>query len=191
MRLFFGVFPPRQVQEALAAARSSLRGNWKPVRPEQLHVTLGFLGEVPRQRLDEVLAAGEAAAWGVAPFTALVRGTGFFPNEGRPRVWFARADGDGFAPLALELREQLPDLLADERAFKAHITLARRKGPAPRPGPLVFDLEFPVSGFALVQSTLTPRGPKYEPLHTFSLKEREPGGAKRTAKGLTKHPQAD
>ena len=170
MRLFFGVFPPRQVQEALAAAQSQLRGNWKPVRAEQMHVTLGFLGEVPRDRLDEVIAAGQNAAGAVAPFTARIRGTGFFPNEGRPRVWFARAEGDGFEPLALGLREELPDLLADERAFKAHITLARRKGPAPRVGPLVFDLEFPVEGFALVQSALTPRGPVYKTIKEFSLK---------------------
>jgi len=170
VRLFYGVFPPRSVQEALAAAQAQLRGNWKPVRAEQMHVTLGFLGEVPRARLDEVVAAGEKAAAAVEPFTARIRGTGFFPNEGRPRVWFARAEGEGFEPLALRLRDELPDLLDDERAFKAHITLARRKGPAPRVGPVVFDLDFPVDGFALVRSTLTPRGPKYETIRTFSLK---------------------
>ncbi len=170
MRLFFGVFPPRQVQETLAESQSRLRGNWKPVRAEQMHVTLGFLGEVPRDRLEEIIAAGESTAATVAPFAARIRGTGFFPNEGRPRVWFARAEGDGFGPLALGLREELPDLLAGEQAFKAHITLARRKGPAPRVGPVIFELEFPVKGFVLVESTLTPRGPVYKPIKEFSLK---------------------
>jgi len=170
VRLFFGVFPPRPVQETLAAAQASLRGNWKPVRAGQLHVTLGFLGEVPPEELPQVMQAGEEAAAAVAPFAARIRGTGFFPNEGRPRVWFARAEGDGFEPLALDLRRRLPGFLDDDRPFKAHITLARRKGPAPRLGPVVFDLEFPVNGFALVHSTLTPRGPKYETIQQFSLK---------------------
>ncbi|WP_457637493.1 RNA 2',3'-cyclic phosphodiesterase [Oceanithermus sp.] len=170
MRLFFGIFPPRRVQQALAESQSQLRGNWKPVRLEQLHLTLAFLGEVPAEKLDEVVAAGEAAAASSPPFGARVRGTGFFPAQGRPRVWFARVEGEGLEPLAGELRNRLGPLLGDDKPFKAHITLARRKGPAPRVGPVVFDLEFPVGSFSLVRSTLKRGGPVYEPLHEFFLK---------------------
>ncbi len=191
MRLFFAVFPPRSVQRELAAAQVALRGNWKPVREEQIHLTLGFLGETPESELARVRRAGRDAGRASGPFVARVRGTGFFPNEGRPRVWFARAEGDGFEPLALALRETLPEFLADERAFKAHLTLARRKGPAPRVAPVVFDLEFPVEAFVLVESRLTPKGPTYTVLDTFSLKERGERGKQRTAKGLAKYPQAD
>ncbi|XOB98617.1 RNA 2',3'-cyclic phosphodiesterase [Deinococcota bacterium DY0809b] len=191
MRLFYAIFPPRTVQRALAEAQRMLRGNWKPVREDQIHLTLGFLGDVPVTELARVRAAGREAARASGPFTAQVRGTGFFPNEGRPRVWFARAEGDGFEPLALALREALPEFLEGERAFKAHLTLARRKGPAPRVAPVVFDLEFPVEAFALVESRLTPKGPQYTVLDTFSLKERDERGKQRTAKGLAKHPQAD
>ncbi|WP_287371775.1 RNA 2',3'-cyclic phosphodiesterase [Oceanithermus sp.] len=191
MRLFYAIFPPRTVQRTLAEAQRSLRGNWKPVREDQIHLTLGFLGDVPEAELARVRRAGRDAARASDPFVARVRGTGFFPNEGRPRVWFARAEGDGFEPLALALREALPEFLADERAFKAHLTLARRKGPAPRVAPVVFDLEFPVEAFALVESRLTPRGPQYTVLDTFALKERDERGKQRTAKGLAKHPQAD
>ena len=191
MRLFFAVFPPRSVQRELAAAQAALRGNWKPVREDQIHLTLGFLGEVPEPELARVRAAGRAAALAAPPFRARVRGTGFFPNEGRPRVWFARAEGEGFEPLALALREALPERLDDERGFKAHLTLARRKGPAPRVAPVVFDLEFPVEAFVLVESRLTPKGPTYTILDTFSLKERDERGKQRTAKGAGEHPQAD
>lgn len=191
MRLFFAVFPPAAVQRELAAAQRVLRGNWKPVREDQIHLTLGFLGDVPEGALAQVRRAGRGAAGSSGPFTARVRGTGFFPNEGRPRVWFARAEGDGFEPLARALREALPGFLTDERPFKAHLTLARRKGPAPRVAPLVFDIEFPVAAFALVESRLTPKGPQYKVLDTYSLKERDQRGKQRTAKGLAKHPQTD
>ncbi len=170
MRLFYAIFPPRDVQQKLAEAQTSLRGQWKPVRADQIHLTLGFLGEVPQRDLARVRAAARDAARASGPFTARVRGTGFFPNEGRPRVWFARAEGDGFEPLALALREALPEYLDDGRPFKAHLTLARRKGPAPRVPPVVFDLEFPVGQFALVESRLTPKGPIYTVLDTFPLK---------------------
>ncbi len=191
MRLFFAVFPPRSVQRALAAAQQSLRGHWKPVREDQIHVTLGFLGEVPGRELDRVRAAARSAAGASGPFLARVRGTGFFPNEGRPRVWFARAEGAGFEPIARALREELPEFLDEERPFKAHLTLARRKGPAPRVAPVVFDIEFPVEAFALVESRLAPAGPRYTVLDTFSLKERGKRGEQRTAKGLAKYPEAD
>jgi len=178
VRLFFGVFPPSLVQQELAAAQSVLRGNWKPVQEKQLHLTLAFLGDVAAGALPGLKRAGKKAAAAVSPFDARVKGTGYFPATGRPRVWFARVEGEGLEPLATALRGELAELLDDDHDFRAHITLARRKGPAPRVGPRVFDLSFPVDGFSLVESTLTPRGPVYEIVEHFSLKERESGGTK-------------
>jgi 2'-5' RNA ligase len=58
-----------------------------------------------------------------------------------------------------------------DRAFKPHITLARRKAPAPRVPPVVFGLTWPVSeSFALVRSELKPRGPVYTILERFPLR---------------------
>jgi len=169
MRLFYAVFVPREVARELAEAQKGLVGRWKPVPPHQMHLTMLFLGEVPEDRLGELKGVGRDVAGGVPSFTARVRGTGHFPEAGSPRVWFARAEGEGFEALAARLREALPEF-DDGKPFKPHITLARKKGPAPRVAPVVFDLEFPVSRLELVSSRLTPRGPVYQSLESFPLK---------------------
>ena len=169
MRLFYAVFVPEEIAKKLAEAQKGLVGKWKPVPPHQMHLTLLFLGEVPEERLGELKGIGRDVAGSVPAFTARVRGTGHFPEAGSPRVWFAKAEGEGFLPLATRLRESLPEF-DDGKAFKPHITLARKKGPAPRVAPVVFDLEFPVRTLTLVRSRLTPRGPHYERIATFPLK---------------------
>ncbi len=169
MRLFYAVFVPEEIAKKLAETQKGLVGKWKPVPPHQMHLTLLFLGEVPEERLGELKGIGRDVAGSVPAFTARVRGTGHFPEAGSPRVWFAKAEGEGFLPLATRLRESLPEF-DDGKAFKPHITLARKKGPAPRVAPVVFDLEFPVRTLTLVRSRLTPRGPHYERIATFPLK---------------------
>ncbi|PZA06685.1 MULTISPECIES: RNA 2',3'-cyclic phosphodiesterase [unclassified Meiothermus] len=170
MRLFYAVFLPENVREALALAQEKVRPyrGWKATRPDQLHVTLMFLGEVDETRLPQLKQVGEEAAAGVASFTARLRGTGFFPERGSPRVWFAKAEGAGFGPLAARLRQALPEF-AGAQSFKAHVTLARRKGPVPRPKPLVLDLAFQVHEACLVHSELSSSGPTYQVLERFPL----------------------
>lgn len=174
LRLFYAIFVPPELRPPLEEAQRKLKGfrNWKATPPEQLHLTLMFLGEVPRGRLDETVQVGAVVARRVAPFTLHLGGTGYFPPDGTPRVWFVKAEGAGLEPLAAGLREALPDL-GDPKPFKGHITLARRKGPAPRVGPVVFDLEFGVEGFTLVQSELSKQGSRYRVLQRFELKGRE------------------
>lgn len=174
LRLFYAIFVPKELRPELAELQRRLRGyrNWKPTPLEQLHLTLMFLGEVARERLGEVTKAGEAVARQVAPFTLRLGGTGYFPPEGTPRVWFVKAEGVGLEPLASGLRAALPGL-GDAKPFKAHITLARRKGPAPRVGPVVLDREFAVRRISLVQSELFPKGSLYHVLREFELKGRE------------------
>ncbi len=169
MRLFYAVFVPEEIAKKLAEAQRNLVGRWKPVPPHQMHVTLLFLGEVPEERLGELEGIGRDIAGSVPAFTARIRGTGHFPEAGSPRVWFAKAEGEGFEALATRLRESLPEF-NDAKAFKPHITLARKKGPAPRMPPVVFDLTFPVDRISLVRSRLSPRGPHYERIATFPLK---------------------
>ncbi|SDE80374.1 2'-5' RNA ligase [Thermus arciformis] len=179
MRLFYAVFLPEEVRRALAEAqeKASRYKGWKEVPPHQLHLTLLFLGERPEGDLEDLFALGHRLGRQVSPFTAFLRGTGYFPNEGTPRVWFAKAEGEGFGPLAEGLRAGVRELFGEEalraggdKAFKPHITLARRKAPAPRVPPVVFGLSWPVREFALVRSELRPRGPIYTILEKFPLR---------------------
>jgi 2'-5' RNA ligase len=188
MRLFYAVFLPPEVQKALAEAQKRLDPfkGWKKTPPHQLHLTLLFLGEVPEEEVEGFLALGRRLARAVPPFTARIRGTGYFPAEGSPRVWFAKAEGEGFLRLAEGLRAEAPD--PDPKPFAPHITLARKKGPAPRVGPVVLGLEFPVEEFALVQSVLRPKGPEYRILERFPLRgEHERGKAEVSGE----HPEGD
>ncbi len=192
MRLFYAVFVPRPVALRLAEAQAGLKGGWKPTLPEQMHLTLLFLGEVPEDRLGELKGIGRDVAGSVPAFTARVRGTGYFPVAGSPRVWYARVEGEGFEPLALRLRELLPEF-DDGKRFAPHVTLARKKGPAPRVPPVVFDLTFPVERMALVHSELTRRGPIYRVLEAFPLKGsvKSRGTERRKEQGAGKHAQGD
>jgi len=179
MRLFYAVFLPEDVRRALVAAQEKVSRykGWKEVPPHQLHLTLLFLGERPEEDLEDLIALGHRLGRRVPPFLATLKGTGYFPNEGTPRVWFAKAEGEGFGLLAQGLRDGVREVLGEEalqaegeRAFKPHITLARRKAPAPRVPPVVFGFTWPVEAFALVRSELKPKGPVYTILERFPLR---------------------
>ncbi|WP_298628022.1 RNA 2',3'-cyclic phosphodiesterase [uncultured Thermus sp.] len=179
MRLFYAIFLPEEVKRALVEAQGRVARykGWREVAPHHLHVTLLFLGERPEGDLADLLALGHRLGRLHPPFTARIRGTGYFPNEGTPRVWFAKAEGEGFALLAEGLRQGVRETLGEEallaggdKPFKPHITLARRKAPAPRVPPVVFGLEWPVTEFALVRSELKPKGPVYTILERFPLR---------------------
>lgn len=183
MRLFYAIFPPREVQAALGKAQEKLRSykGWRPTPPHQLHITLLFLGEQPPERLPEFRHIGRKLAALVPAFEVELGGTGYFPPSG-PRVWFVKASGEGLEPLARGLQKALcctgaspsrsgsspPETAA--APFKPHLTLARKKGPAPRIGPLVINLRFQAKAVCLVESKLARSGSQYHVLEQFPLK---------------------
>ena len=132
-------------------------------------MTLFFIGAWKKGAADQLGITARKVAQAVPGFTAKLRGTGFFPNEGSPRVWFVKAEGEHFELLASSLAADLAKANTEIEAFKPHITLARKKGSSPRPPPVVLDLEFAVTKFALVKSTLTAAGPGYQILEEFLL----------------------
>ncbi len=170
MRLFYAIFPPKAIQQALGQAQQKVQGfkGWKPVPPHQLHITLLFLGEQPKERLPQLHRVGQAVAASVPAFQVTLGGTGYFPPVGSPRVWFVKARGEGLEALAQGLRQALPDIPSQD-VFHAHLTLARKKRPAPRIGPLVFDLCFEARVLCLVESRLEPSGSVYRVLAQFPL----------------------
>ncbi|RIH88751.1 RNA 2',3'-cyclic phosphodiesterase [Meiothermus luteus] len=168
MRLFYALFPPLAVQQNLAQIQERLRPyrGWRPVQPRQMHITLLFLGEQPEDRLPELHRAGKEVAARVPAFEVTLGGTGYFPAAGPPRVWFVKASGAGLEPLASGLRQALG---VEEDSFHPHLTLARKKGPAPRVGPVVVNLHFTARAVCLVESKLEPAGAKYRVLEEFPL----------------------
>jgi 2'-5' RNA ligase len=131
VRLFVAInLPPPLRQGVWDAAEPLRRANFpvRWVRPEALHLTLKFLGEVDLSREADLLAALKQAAMGIKPFVLHLEGFGVFPSLGRPRVVWAGCHG----PAPLELlqhgveRETEPlGFPVEGRPFQPHLTLGR------------------------------------------------------------------
>ncbi len=187
LRLFFAVELPGGVREAAAAHAARLRrytgvrANWP--RPESLHLTLKFLGEVEASRLDSLSRAAAAAAGTLAPFTLTVEGAGVFPPRGAPRVpWLGVRDDSGeLSRLQLRLENECAaaGFPREPKPYKPHLTLARLRAPQrgeaaaalseAHSGSTFGPYTFQVPGFVLMRSELGPGGSRYTPLsrHAF------------------------
>ena len=185
LRLFFAVELPREVREAAAAHAARLRRDFPEVRaswprPESLHLTLKFLGEVAAPRVESLARAGEAAAADFAPFALTVEAAGAFPPRGAARVlWLGVSDDAGRLS---KLQQRLEDECAaagfarESKPFRPHLTLARLRSPhgagplseAHRGAPFG-PHSFQVSGFVLMRSELGPGGSRYTPLSRLSF----------------------
>lgn len=152
-----------------AQAAPSARVSW--VKPEQLHLTVCFIGQTRPDLGARVIAALERPL-GVPPFELSIAGTGSFPPKRPPRVIWAgiTAGLDHLHALEQEVRLRLAALIPGgaERNYHPHLTLGRVKHPAGlRPAVLLRGLEQAVFGgvhvgaVTLFESRLSPTGPTY------------------------------
>ncbi len=136
IRTFIALELPATVISLLRTAQQELRqlnirARW--VRPENIHLTLKFMGDINPGDIDAISTAMTAAANGFSPITLAVRGIGVFPTVKRPRVIWIGLGGD--IRSLLDLQSRLVEELAgvgvakDKRSFKAHLTLGRIKQP--------------------------------------------------------------
>jgi RNA 2',3'-cyclic 3'-phosphodiesterase len=135
VRLFVALEIPAAVRENLTPFMKEMRDlseglaekrvRW--VRPENLHVTLKFIGEVSATKLDAI--RGELTnVRSDAPIDLQFRGLGFFPDEKHPRVlWAGLAVSPNLPLLAGDIDRALEaqGIAPDKRAFTPHLTLAR------------------------------------------------------------------
>lgn len=102
-------------------------------RAENLHITTKFIGEWPEERLDEMKCA-LAATPAPGPIEIAVRGLGWFPNERRPRVFWAGIEGGEPLRALVRATEQAVAQLGvpvEERVYSPHLTLARIREAVP------------------------------------------------------------
>jgi 2'-5' RNA ligase len=132
LRLFIAIAVPAAVREALAQAQRRLESagvalRW--VRPEGIHLTLAFLGNVAEERVAALEEAMTAAAGRSAPLNLAAVGLGRFPPRGAPRVLWAGLGGevDALRRVQRDLDAGLRDAGFDleDRAFRPHVTLGR------------------------------------------------------------------
>ena len=180
MRLFVALELPAAVRENLGALLKALRAvspqtRW--VRPENLHLTLKFIGEVPETEF-AVIRNALAAARSDQPVALEFRGLGFFPNEKRPRVFWAGIEASpNLKTLAAEIDRAMEKLgiPCEQRPFSPHLTLARFEPPE-LPEKLRSAIEenaarefgsFRTNQYQLIESKLKPSGAEYTTLESL------------------------
>ena len=191
MRLFVALEIPAAVRDNLAALindlraadASSSRNKARWVRPENLHVTLKFIGNVDAGKIDPIRDALAEVCSGSA-VELHFRGMGFFPNEKRPRVLWAGIEGSpNLAPLAASIDARLEKLgiPRETREFSPHLTLARFDPPsisetlrtvAQENGAREFGA-LSTGEFHLFESKTRPTGAEYTRLSSFTFAKAE------------------
>ncbi len=131
MRLFIALNLPERVRLALWHAVAPLRDASFPVkwvRPEGIHLTLKFLGEVPDRRFGELQGALGRAARGARELPLDVGGFGVFPDLQRPRVvWVGVAPEPALELLQHQVEQEFAPLgfPTEGQPFRPHLTLGR------------------------------------------------------------------
>lgn len=176
MRLFVGIPLPDDVRQHLAGICAGLPGaRW--VSPENLHVTLRFIGEIEAGEAEDVDA--ELAAIRAPGFEARIAGVGFFDRGRRVHaVWAGVEAGPALAHLHGKVESAVvrAGFEPERRKFKPHITLARLRGtPVSRVGEFIQTREglrsepFVADSFVLFRSHLGNGGANYEALADYPL----------------------
>lgn len=193
MRLFVAIELPETIRprvEALArnvSARIPDPGcviRW--VNPEQLHLTLKFIGECPDAMLARLKEALDQTARRHAPFGLAFGQLGTFSSGKSLRVlWLGTEDGTEAAEaLAGDLQEacHAAGFALEKRPYHPHLTLARSQKPFQLKALAKIFLEHPqetigparIDRLSLIQSVLSPQGPRYTTLCRVPLNSGEP-----------------
>lgn len=177
-RLFIAIDLPAEVRRRLGRLLPEPPGGVKPVRREQMHLTLHFLDAV-----EDGPAAGLAAALGaigLPGFTIDLAGGGCFPSSRRPTVlWIGVEPSVPLATLHAALAEVLTEhgIAVESRAFEPHITLARVSRRLPAGWVEEFlataagfsETAVPVAAFSLYASERTSNGAVHTVLGRYPL----------------------
>lgn len=176
MRLFIGIgLPPELAQTLAHAARALISGSsrirWTP--PENLHLTLSFLGQVAPDRIAAIEQA--LAAVHSPPLPLELDGAGASPRAG---ILYAQIK---LTPALLRLAQQVflsmetCGFPREQRPYAPHITLARIKSSAKNSIHLreqqspVFHQRFEARELRLYESLTLPEGAQYKILHSSPL----------------------
>ena len=188
IRAFIAVELPPAAREAVEGVVRDLRSRtgdgvrW--VRPEGVHLTLKFLGDIDAGSVPTISEALDRCAASAAPFDLFLEGVGVFPNARRPRVIWIGLGGALEPLLALQqsVERELEELgfASERRPFTPHLTLGRvRDGVRASQVRGVSEAiaattverraELPVREVSLMQSDLRPSGAVYTRLYAATL----------------------
>ncbi len=189
MRLFVALSIPPEIRENIALLIGSLRHtDAKPrwVNPQNLHITLKFIGEIESEKVPAIWVA-LATIRTAQPLTLEFRNVGFFPNSCRPSVaWIGIEAPPALAFLATEVNRVLASMgiPREEKPFVPHLTIARFKETGLSPA-LQAEIEkckdhnfgpYTASEIHLIESRLKSSGAEYTTLRSFWFGPKESQG---------------
>lgn len=154
------------------------------VKPQALHLTLAFLGNIDRDRIPEFAASLQKAAGSCVRFECRLTDLGAFPNWRKARILHLGVDdpSSGLKRIQLQVQSALSPLgfQPDRRDFSPHLTLGRVRDRVSRKSldELINQVQnsripafkpWMVQEIHFVQSDLLPSGPEYSRLGSFKL----------------------
>lgn len=164
-------------------------GKVRWVAPENIHMTVRFLGETDEDRVPKLIALMNKIAPDFAAADVVIDRLGGFPNLNRPRVIWAGLVMDEHVERMAKMARQVELAVRqlrfepEKKGFKPHLTLARVKDPRGVQTLAAFmdsyrfnPLHVRLDRLVLFKSTLTPKGSIYERLHEVKLGEERLGG---------------
>lgn len=185
LRAFIAIDLDDKTQKALSRIQDELKETKADIRfikPENIHLTLKFLGDITKDKAEAVAKILEETSWVLKPFSISLTHIGAFSEIEHPEIiWVGanqgRSEVKGFV---LRLEEELEKIgfAKEKREFESHVTLGRLRSNLNQNSLIktlkTFQMDSPiiqnVHSLTLFKSTLTPRGPVYEPLEIFPLK---------------------
>jgi RNA 2',3'-cyclic 3'-phosphodiesterase len=156
----------------------------RPVAPQNIHVTIRFLGDINPPLVDKLHVAMQNVKF--TPFTIQLKGLGVFPSLNYPRViWAAMTEGtEQLKSIFTQLEPQIRTLgfAADQYGFSPHLTIARVRSATNKQNLAEFvtkkaDYEFgtiQANCLRLKRSQLSPKGPTYTTLREVCPTQKQP-----------------
>ena len=176
IRLFVAIAPPREMRARLSSLCGGVPGaRW--VEPDNLHLTLRFIGEIEEPLIEDIVFALRAIRMEAFPLT--LSSVGHFERSGRVRQIWA---GIMPSPQLMDLQRRVDSAIShagirsESRRFTPHVTLARLKdvkidavGAWLQANGPFRGFPFTVTGFKLFASYLGGASPVYQPVEEFAL----------------------
>ncbi|QPJ60602.1 MAG: RNA 2',3'-cyclic phosphodiesterase [Candidatus Nitronauta litoralis] len=184
IRTFVAIDIPSPARKVIAAVQRrflplDLKASW--VRPENVHLTLKFLGNIDPDRVPEVSSALAKATLSSKPFSLSLGKIGLFPGKGAPRViWVGLKDAENrlkFLHQKVEMELSRIGFEPEARPFSPHLTVGRIKSrknvralkERVVSGESIEQVTVSVTGIVLYKSELTPEGSRYINLKALPL----------------------
>lgn len=169
-RLFFALQPSHEIQTKLSVVAKELsrKSGGRSVKPENIHLTLLFLGEIHINKIDTICAVVKNIQ--ISTFSMTIQKFQFWKQnhiisaqaEYYPQELFSLVS-------ALRIALNSTGLIYDKRTYKPHITLVRKAENPIIPEQLHKTIEWPVKEWQLLQSKQTSQGIQYIPLERWPL----------------------